>query len=321
MEVWFNFLGWLLSILTVLGNGFVVVFITRRRRLHSSANWFVLSLAVADCAVGITVFPIGYLCSSITCDSKVYMAFFWFFLHSSATNLCALTWNRYTAIVHPYRYITCMSSRRPGIMILIAWFIPLVISLSMALGMYITNSLTVWKILRLIGVSAFDILACVLLTYGVVRILYVAWKKAKEDSAMEITRRRFDSLELQEKQNQLSSTESIIPCRRKKHGTALFLIAIVTFFLICHVGINYLVLRIAFTHDASMIESRILTFLLTINSAVNPLVYALLKPDIKSELKKLFRKQKRTNIKSDIREDLTRVIWSVSVYQELNKLI
>lgn len=193
-------------------------------------------------------------------------------------------------------------------MILIAWFIPLVISLSMALGMYITNSLTVWKILRLIGVSAFDILACVLLTYGVVRILYVAWKKAKEDSAMEITRRRFDSLELQEKQNQLSSTESIIPCRRKKHGTALFLIAIVTFFLICHVGINYLVLRIAFTHDASMIESRILTFLLTINSALNPLVYALLKPDIKSELKKLFRKQKRTNIKSDIREDLTRVI-------------
>ena len=309
MEVWFNFLGWLLSTLTVLGNGFVVVFITGRLRLHSSANWFVLSLAVADCAVGITVFPIGYLCSSTTtCDSKVYMAFFWFFLHSSATNLCALTWNRYTAIVHPYRYITCLSSRRPGIMILIAWFIPLLISLSMALGMYMTNSLTVWKILRLIGVSAFDILACVLLTYGVVRILYVAWKKAKEDSAMEITRRRFDSLELQEKQNKLSSTESILHCRRKKQSTALFLIAIVTFFLICHVGINYLVLRIAFTHNASMIESRILTFLLTINSAVNPLVYALLKPDIKSELKKLFRKQKRTNIESNIREDLTRVI-------------
>ena len=298
MEVWFNVLGWLLSILTFLGNAFVVVFITRRRRLHdSSANWFVLSLAAADAVVGIAVFPITYLCNSTTtCNFKVHMAFFWFFLHSSAANLCTLTWNRYTAIVHPYRYITCMSSRRPGIMILIAWLIPLMISLSMVLGMHVTNSPTVWKILRLIGVSAFDILSCVLLAYGVARIIYVAWKKGKEDSAMEITRGRFDSMELQEEQNQLPSSESVRPCRCKKHSTALFLIAIVIFFLICHVGVNYLVLRIAFTHNASETNGRILTFLLIINSAVNPLVYALLKPDIKSELKMAFRKQKKEQI-------------------------
>ena len=293
MEVWLNILGWSLFIITVLGNGFVVVFIAKKRRLHSSANWFVLSLAVADCAIGVAVLPIGYLCSKPTaCNSTVHMAFFWFFLHSSATNLCALTLDRYTAIVHPLKYITSATARRPGIIILIAWLVPLAISLSLALGMYATNSLTAWKILRLIGVSAFDILACLLLLYGVARILFVVREKGKEDSAMETTRKRFDSIELQEQQNH-SPPKSALPCRRKKQRTARFLIAIVTFFLGCHVGINYLVLRIAFCRNLSDIHGKILTFLLVINSAANPFVYAFLKPDIKSELNRLICGQKR----------------------------
>ena len=168
MESLLDSIGWLLSITTAAGNGFVVFLVIKNHQLHSSANWFVLSLAVADFGVGIAVFPPGYFCNnSMACNFSVNTAFFWFFLHSSVTNLCLLTWDRYIAIVHPFKYNTSMTERRPGMAILLAWLIPFVISLLLLVGMYATNSNTALKMLRLIGVSAFDIISCVLLFYAV----------------------------------------------------------------------------------------------------------------------------------------------------------
>ena len=119
MESLLNSFGWILSIITAAGNGFVIFLVARSRRLHSSANWFVLSLAVADFIVGIALFPSSYFCNkySMACNTKVYMAFFWFFLHSSVTNLCTLTLDRYIAIVHPLKYNISMTERRPAMVI------------------------------------------------------------------------------------------------------------------------------------------------------------------------------------------------------------
>lgn len=55
-----NFTGWFLSIFTATGNGLVVFLIIKTRNLHSPANWFVVSLAVADFTVGAVLFPSGY---------------------------------------------------------------------------------------------------------------------------------------------------------------------------------------------------------------------------------------------------------------------
>ena len=127
-----DLIGWLLSILTATGNGFVMFVVAKNRRLYSSANWFVLSLAVADFWVGVAVLPSSYFCyKSMACNSRVSMAFFWFFLHSSVTNLCSLTWGRYIAIVHPLVYNTSMTERRPGMVILTAWLISFPTSLSL----------------------------------------------------------------------------------------------------------------------------------------------------------------------------------------------
>ena len=176
MEGLLNSIGWLLSITTVLGNGIVVFLVTKNRRLRSaSANKFVLSLAVADFSVGIAIFPSSYFCHyTPACNLRVHRAFFWFFLHSSVTNLCTLTWDLYIAIVHPLKYNTCITDRRPGMVILTAWLIPFAISLSLLVGIYATTSNTARSVLLLTGVSAFDIICCVLLFYTVVRILVVA---------------------------------------------------------------------------------------------------------------------------------------------------
>ena len=279
MENWLNVLGLFLSIVTAAGNGFVIFLVVKNRRLHSrSANLFVLSLAVADFSVGIAVFPSSYFCNySMTCNSRVYMAFFWFFLHSSVTNLCSLTWDRYVAIVHPFKYNTSMTEIRPGMVILIAWLIPFAISLSLFVGMYATTSKTALKILRLTGVSAFHTISCALLFYAVVRILLVARVQSRQEFA----------LELQARSNR-SSSESTNSRRRKRRSTAPFIIAIVAFFLGCYILVNSLVLCITFScYNFSAKASQILTLLLVLNSSVNPLVYAFLKRDIKRHIWKL----------------------------------
>ena len=53
METWFWILGWILSILTIAGNGFTVLLVGSRRRLRTKTNAFIVSLAVADFCVGV----------------------------------------------------------------------------------------------------------------------------------------------------------------------------------------------------------------------------------------------------------------------------
>ena len=120
----------------------------------------------------------------------------------------------------------------------------------MVLGMYITNSQTAWKVLRLIGVSAFDILSCSLLFYAVVRILMVTRVQSLQNVAMEAIKRNLEPIRRQSQQDQ-ASTEAELPRRRQKHNAARFIIALLTFFLGCYVVINYLVIRIVVFEDVT----------------------------------------------------------------------
>ena len=277
-DFWLNILGWLLSVVTIVGNGFVVGLVSKNRQLHSSANWFVLSLAVADLTIGFAVFPLQYLCiKKIKCDSFVTTAMFWFFLHSSVTNLCTLTWDRYIAIVHPFRYTNFITKRHPGLVITAAWLIPFAISLSLLVGMYATDSTTAWKILRLTGVSVFDMISCVLLLYAVIRILVVARAQAKISNA----------IQLQLQCNQSSEVTGTVR-KRKRSNAAGFVVAIVVFFLGCYALVNYLILCFTFSCKVPGKAGQILNVLLVLNSAANPVVYAFCKNDIKTHMKKLF---------------------------------
>ena len=62
METWFWILGWILSILTIAGNGFTVLLVGGQRRLRTKTNVFIVSLAVADFCVGAFVVPSLFFC-------------------------------------------------------------------------------------------------------------------------------------------------------------------------------------------------------------------------------------------------------------------
>ena len=225
----------------------------------------------------------------------IHNAAYWFFVNSSIANLCILTWNRYTSIVHPFKYISSMTARHPGRVILLAWLIPLMISPSLVLGMHVTSSPTALKVLRLTGVSGFDILSCALLIYAVVRILVVVRAQLLKDSARWLIKRELVSSQPEDQVNK-SSIETVY-LRGPKHNSARFIIAIVVFFLGCQVAINYLVLRYMFVSERPKYVGLVVTILLIANSAVNPLVYAFLKQDIKKEIARFIqgRKERRSN--------------------------
>ena len=289
MEVSFTLLGWFLSVIAAIGNGFVIFLVVKTRLVYSSSNWFVLSLAIADLFLGVFVFPLGFLCnSSSSCNVHVYMSFHWFFLHSSVANLCTLTWDRYVAIVYPFKYQSSISVRRPSLLILSAWVICVLISLFLLVGMYATPSETAHKVLRLAGVFGFDVICCVYLFYAVLRILLVARSHSLEDQAI----KRQVLFNRRSKTANLTNTSQK---RNRKRSAASFIAVIVLFFLGCYVVINYLVICLAFSqtcYDVVPNLGQVVTVLVVLNSAVNPLVYGFLKKDIKTELQRLVCRKK-----------------------------
>ena len=292
MEKWLTLFGWFLSVATVAGNGCLIILIAKSRRLHTSSNWLVLSLAVADLGVGFVVFPLGYMCRPRICNMSLYTGSHWFFLHSSVTNLCILTWDRFTAIVHPFRYHTSMTARRTLLVIALAWCVSFLIALYLVLGLFITNSPTILKVIRLTGVPAFDLLGCILLFYSVVRILGV---KAKHKAAV-----KFEQRQLQH--NHSPNESSVRNRRRHSANAATFIIAIVLFFLGCYLITSFIIFCIAFSCVSLPIEVNFVTLLLlTGNSTINPLVYAFFKKDVKRELKTVIyghRTQRNNNTES-----------------------
>ena len=129
METWFWMLGWFLSFLTIIGNGFTIFLVCSRRNLRTKTNAFIVSLAVADFCVGLSVIPSLFACDiTNTCDRPQHLRSWvnilrWLFSNTSVVNLCGLVLDRFIAIVHPLKYITFMTRRRITQVISFSWFL------------------------------------------------------------------------------------------------------------------------------------------------------------------------------------------------------
>ncbi|CAH3190654.1 unnamed protein product, partial [Porites lobata] len=100
MESWFWILGWILSILTITGNGFIVLLVISQRKLRTKTNAFIVSLAVADFCVGAFAFPSLFFCEIRDgCNwPRPYASWVdfirWLFAYASIMNLCSLALDR-----------------------------------------------------------------------------------------------------------------------------------------------------------------------------------------------------------------------------------
>ncbi|CAO1421051.1 unnamed protein product [Diamesa hyperborea] len=118
----------LFSCATVFGNSLVILAVVRERYLHTSTNYFVTSLAVADCLVGLVVMPFSALYEVLQntwffgtdwCD--IWRSLDVLFSTASILNLCVISLDRYWAITDPFSYPMKMTRNKAAGLIAAVW--------------------------------------------------------------------------------------------------------------------------------------------------------------------------------------------------------
>ncbi|GFX86309.1 dopamine receptor 2 [Trichonephila clavipes] len=125
----------LFCVITVFGNVLVMVAIVKQQYLHTVTNYFIASLATADCLVGAVVMPFSAI--------HEVMDKYWLFgrewcdlwrsldvLASTASilNLCAISVDRYWAITDPMTYPSRMTPPRAKAIVAVVWLCSALIS-------------------------------------------------------------------------------------------------------------------------------------------------------------------------------------------------
>ena len=269
METWFWILGWVLSFLTIIGNGFTIFVVCSRRNLRTKTNAFIVSLAVADFFVGLSVIPSLFFCDiTNTCHwPRQFIGLL--FSNTSATNLCGLVLERLFAIVHPLKYITFMTRRRITQAIFLSWALPVgYTTLRHTLCIVLFQKNKACPFLWLIIIPLF--LICVVLIVCFVSMIFHV---CRHDQAARTLAK------------QLRFNHQVSFKTHREKSAVIMMGIVIGVFLVCH----GMYLRCAFLRLSSSrcndIKYKIP--ILVLNSAINPLAYAFFKRDIKKEFKRL----------------------------------
>ncbi|XP_059397838.1 adenosine receptor A2b-like [Carassius carassius] len=128
----------LIAVLAVAGNVLVCWAVCLNSNLQSITNFFVVSLAVADIAVGLLAIPFAVTISTGFCShfhGCLFIACFVLVLtQSSIFSLLAIAVDRYIAIKIPLRYNSLVTGQRAKGIIAVCWILSVVIGLTPMLG-------------------------------------------------------------------------------------------------------------------------------------------------------------------------------------------
>ncbi|KAM9436546.1 D(3) dopamine receptor isoform 2-T2 [Clarias gariepinus] len=137
----------LLILAIVFGNVLVCMAVVREKSLQTTTNYLVVSLAVADLLVASLVMPwavylevVGgsWLFSRLYCN--IFVTLDVMMCTASILNLCAISIDRYTAVVMPVLYNTTDSSRkRVSVMIATVWVLAFAVSCPLLFGFNTTD--------------------------------------------------------------------------------------------------------------------------------------------------------------------------------------
>ncbi|XP_014859895.1 PREDICTED: adenosine receptor A1-like [Poecilia mexicana] len=128
----------LIAVASVIGNVMVVWAVKINKSLRDTTFCFIVSLAVADIAVGALVIPLAitvsigletyfYSCLLGTCTMLVLT-------ESSILALLAIAIDRYLRVKIPTRYKRVVTSRRAGLAVVMCWTLAFVVGLTPMLG-------------------------------------------------------------------------------------------------------------------------------------------------------------------------------------------
>ena len=275
METWFWILGWVLSFLTITGNLFTIFLICSRRNLRTKTNAFILSLAVADFFVGLSVIPSMFFCDNFCEWPRRWLSWVnftrWLFSNASVVNLCVLVLDRFIAIVHPLKYITLMTRRRIIQVIFFSWVLPASYNVpKFILFMFYFKTIPVpfiWLTIIL------EFIPCVVLILCFVTMIFHVCRH--DQSARTLAK-------------QLRFNHRVSFKTHHEKSAVIMMGIVIGVFLVCYgmyLRCSFLILF--HTTSSPCNDEKYKIPVLVLNSAINPLAYAFLKRDIKREFKRI----------------------------------
>lgn len=288
-ELIFQILLYIIDVAIIIGNLFVIWLVVRKKSLHTVTNMLLVSLAISDLMVGIAVVPSFVACFHVKCDAVLAKMVYDYFLFVSVANLCAITVDRYTAVMHPLRYPNKMTPLAVMRIIALSWIIPAILSILPVSWTYSNtskdNQEVANKVFYTVQVLFLIFTPCCLMLYAYFKIFKEALKQA----------RRIHS-ETGYGSESINGGRTLSPSEArnaiKVFGT------VVAFFVFCWSISAYRTFVIYFSltqvNQDVTLASRVL---LVLNSAVNPVFYSLWKKDVRREVERLFlgRRQNRIN--------------------------
>ena len=273
METWFWILGWSLSILTMAGNGFIIFLVCSKRQLRTETNAFVVSLAVADFCVGMSVVPSMFICEIAPgCTPQLswisYLRLL--FSYASVMNLCSLVVDRYIAVVKPLKYLTFMKRHRVIQMVFLSWAIPIAHRIVSLLNLFILQKPQFQDFIFWVTVIFFELLPCFILIASFTFMLQVVCKHQR-------------AARTREKQLRFNHQHASFKIQEK--SAVKIMAVVICLFLVCY-GV-YIRCSLVFIFKIGVCNDEEYKIpLLVLNSAINPVAYAFFKRDIKKEIKR-----------------------------------
>ena len=284
--LWYSILGVLVSIVAVASNGLVIYLITTKQRLHTKANCFILSLAVADLCVGVFFYSSHSACLSCEKGVKTILKRIrWFFLDASLANLCAMAVDRYIAISKPMKYLNLMRNKRIAFLISTSWLSSLILN-----GLPLTwsfsdldkeDKLLCDRIFLLTVLLLFELLPCVILATATGHIFMIARKHNRQTTSI------LAQLKFNEPQH---ASVTIIKRKHQQSSSGRVINIVVAIFIFCYaldISLTFCYwFQVCYPPQPLYFFDKL--FLIA-NSALNPIVYFFFKKDIKAEMKKMLR--------------------------------
>ena len=270
----------ILSVFIVLSNVCVCLLVYLKKALRTNTNWLMVSLAASDILTGGVLLPVYLIVpTSVVTNYLVCLILLW-----GVANLCAVTYDRYIAILKPLEY----PYRAPKILkraLILSWLLPIIYSL-LPLFWDTNTNLKVHKaymvFLEFFGV----VVPYIFITFAYMQIFRQVRRSLKMKENME-------SLRMHKSERRRISSDAKV---------AKVFSIVASAFLLCWLPIICITTADIINKYDSVPRALVIVSFFTIatSSLVNPLMYAFLKPDFKLAIRTCFRRGARTNTGSTI---------------------
>uniref|UniRef100_A0AAQ4QLC1 Adenosine receptor A2 n=1 Tax=Gasterosteus aculeatus aculeatus TaxID=481459 RepID=A0AAQ4QLC1_GASAC len=286
----------LIALFSVLGNVLVCWAVCLNSNLQSITNFFVVSLAVADIAVGVLAIPFSIAISTGFCSNFygcLFIACFVLVLtQSSIFSLLAIAIDRYIAIKIPLRYNGLVTGQRAQGIIAICWVLSIGIGLTPMMGWHkLPRSANITclpglmeclfeEVVAMEYMVYFNFLACVLIPLLLMLAIYLCIFMA--------ARHQLKLMEVKAVHGEKSRSTL-----QKEVQAAKSLAIIVGLFAVCWLPLHIINCFTLFCPECERAPSWIMYVAIILshaNSVVNPFIYAYRIREFRQTFRKIIRR-------------------------------